>query len=70
MAHYKVLEKSFIGLKLYEAGEVVEINDNPDKGGMTPGDNLAKCDSDGNLAAAQGAKVKGNGARAPAPDLG
>lgn len=65
MAYYKVLEQSFIGLKLCEAGEIVEINDNHAKGGMTPGSNLAACDADGNLKAAKGA-VK---AKADAADL-
>jgi len=56
MAKYKVLEQSFIGLKLCEVDEIVEINDNPAKGGMVPGTNLAACDSEGNLKAAKAAK--------------
>lgn len=58
MATYKVLEKSFIGYKLVEEGEIVNINDDPDNGGMTPSSNLAKCDEDGNLEAAKPAAKK------------
>lgn len=49
MALYKVLELSFIGNTLRQEGEIVDINDNPKKGGMEPGANLAACDADGNL---------------------
>lgn len=65
MAFYKVLEKSFIGYKLVEEGEVVNINDDPENGGMTPSGNLAKCDENGNLEATKPAKKK-----ATAADLG
>lgn len=41
MARYKVLELSFINNSLVQAGEVVEINDNPANGGFEPGSNLA-----------------------------
>ena len=68
MAKYKVLEQSFIGLKLCEEGETVDINDDPANGGMSPGTNLAACDEDGNLLAAKpAAKSK---AKAVASDLG
>lgn len=40
MAKYEVTTLSFIGNSLVEPGTVVEINDNPDKGGMRPGTNL------------------------------
>lgn len=53
MAYYKVLETSFIGQALVEVGKVIEINDDPAKGGMHPGSNLAKCDEEGNLIAAR-----------------
>ena len=67
MAYYKVLEKSFIGYKLVEEGEIVNINDDPANGGMTPEGNLAKCDEEGNLEAAKPAAKK---KAAPAADLG
>ena len=68
MAYYKVLEKSFIGYKLVEEGEIVNINDDPDNGGMTPSGNLAKCDAEGNLEAAKPAAKKK--AAPAAADLG
>lgn len=40
MAQYKVLEKSFIGNKLVEAGAIVEIDEKV----MKPGSNLKKVD--------------------------
>jgi hypothetical protein len=40
MAKYEVLETSFIDNRLVEAGTVVEINDDPKKGGMKPGSNM------------------------------
>lgn len=59
MAFYKVLEQSFIGLKLYSEGEIVDINDDPKNGGMSAGSNLAACDAEGNLKAAKpAAKAK------------
>lgn len=42
MAQYEVLAQSFIGNRLVEAGTIVEVNDDPKKGGMTPGSNLKK----------------------------
>ncbi len=64
MAFYKVLESSFIGQALIAAGQVVDINDDPAKGGMTPRGNLAACDEDGNMTAtrniARGKKVVAN----------
>jgi hypothetical protein len=67
MAYYKVLETSFIGLKLCHEGEVVNINDDPANGGMAAGSNLAACDEEGNLTAAKpAAKAKAK----PAADLG
>ena len=53
MAFYKVLAPSFIGQALVAVGQVVDINDDPAKGGMTPRGNLAACDADGNMAAAR-----------------
>lgn len=58
MAYFKVLEQSFIGSSLVAEGAVVEINDDIASGGFTPGNNLAACDADGNLVAAQGAVNK------------
>lgn len=58
MAFYKVLEVSYIGGSIRQEGEVVEINDDPTTGGMRPKGNLAKCDKDGNLTAAKGAKAQ------------
>lgn len=70
MSYYKVLEQSFIGHSIQEAGTVVEINDDPAKGGMEPGSNLAACDADGNLAALAAAKpVKASKKQAPAPTV-
>ena len=68
MALFKVLETSFIGLKLAQPGEVVEVNTDVANGGMTPGANLAECDEDGNVLAEAPAKKK----KAPAApaDLG
>lgn len=40
MAQFKVLVQSFIGNKLVEAGEIVEVNTDLSKGGMKPGSNL------------------------------
>ncbi len=40
MAKYEVLETSFIDNRLVEAGTIVEINDDPKKGGMKPGTNV------------------------------
>lgn len=58
MAFYKVLEPSFIGQALVAIGQVVDINDDPAKGGMTPLSNLAACDADGNMTAARSARSK------------
>lgn len=57
MAFYKVLETSFIGSSIAEAGAVVDINDDAATGGMSPGTNLAACDANGDLLAAEGAKA-------------
>lgn len=40
MAKYEVVEKSFVNGKLVRPGAVVDINDDPAKGGMKPGANL------------------------------
>ena len=53
MAFYKVLEQSFIGSSLVAEGALVDINDDVASGGYTPGTNLAACDADGNLLAAE-----------------
>lgn len=55
MAFYKVLAPSFIGQALVAVGQVVDINDDPANGGMTPRGNLAACDADGNMTAARSA---------------
>lgn len=68
MALFKVIETSFIGAKLYQPGETVEINTDVDAGGMTPGANLAACDEEGNLLAEAPAKKKA--AKTVAADLG
>lgn len=68
MALFKVLETSFIGAKLSQPGEIVDINTDPDAGGMTPGANLAACDEEGNLLAEAPAKKKT--AKSVAADLG
>lgn len=72
MAYYKVLELSFVGTALVQEGAVVDINDDPNDGGMTPGANLAACDAEGNLTAAKpAAKSKpAKGAKAPAGEQG
>lgn len=66
MAFYKVLEVSYINGSIRQEGEVVDINDDPATGGMRPKGNLAKCDQDGNLAAAKGAKAQKAPATKPA----
>jgi len=53
MSWFKVLETSFIGQKLCQPGEIVDINTDVDKGGMRPGKALAACDEEGNLSAAK-----------------
>lgn len=71
MAFYKVLELSFIGDRLCQPGTVVDINNDPDKGGMRPGKALAACDAEGNLVAAKPAKKPAPAAQVPAAsDLG
>lgn len=74
MAFYKVLEDSFIDHSIVLAGAVVDFNDDPAAGGMVPGKNLAACDANGNLLAAEGAKApkarKAKAAEAPAEDSG
>ncbi|MFN7609363.1 MAG: hypothetical protein ACK5QX_00270 [bacterium] len=42
MARYKVLQMSFVGNRLAQEGEIVEIDDSE----VTPGANLAKVDQD------------------------
>jgi hypothetical protein len=46
MARYKALEPSFFNHTLVQEGEIVEINDDIENGGMTPGPNFAKVDED------------------------
>lgn len=65
MNHYKVLELSYINGALQQPGSIVAINDDPDKGGMTPGGNLVACDEEGNEVKAKPAR-KG---KASAEDL-
>jgi len=73
MAFYKVLEPSFIGQALVAIGQVVDINDDPAKGGMTPRGNLAACDADGNTTASRnpvrGKKVAAETGVEGEPDL-
>jgi hypothetical protein len=63
---FLVVEDSFIGMKLIKAEDkqIVEIEVDVDKGGMTPGSNLVEVDEDGNPIAEQAAKPK----RAPKAD--
>ncbi len=68
MALFKVLETSFIGFKLYQPGETVEVNTDVANGGMVPGANLAECDEDGNVLAEAPAKKKAS--KPAAADLG
>lgn len=71
MTKYQVLEPSFIGLTIVPAGTVVDINDDPKAGGMTPGKNLAKCDDEGNMAALEAAKApKASKVKKPVADDG
>lgn len=70
MSLFKVLETSFIGLKLSQPGDIVEINTDVANGGMTPGANLAECDEDGNVLAEAPAKKKKGAAPAAPADLG
>lgn len=56
MGKYRVLEKSFINDALHDVGAIVEINDDPAKGGMLPGANLAAVDEDDEPVAARGAR--------------
>jgi hypothetical protein len=69
MAYYKALELSFVGTALVQEGTVVDINDDPSNGGMTPGANLAACDAEGNLTAAKPA-AKSKPAKAAKPAAG
>lgn len=48
---FLVVEDSFIGMRLIRAEDkkVVEIETDPDKGGMIPGTNLAEVDENDNL---------------------
>ena len=55
MAKYRVLVDSFIDNTLRLAGTIVDINDDPATGGMTPSTNLAACDDAGDLVAVEGA---------------
>ena len=56
MARYKVLEQSFVNNTLVQEGEIVEINDDPENGGMSVGLNFAKVDEDGELEASKPAR--------------
>lgn len=46
--YYKLLERHYIGGAIREEGEVVTFNDDPKKGGMTPGKRMVPCDAEGN----------------------
>ncbi len=62
MARYRVMEKSFINNCIAEEGEIVDINDDPANGGMTPGSALARVDEDGEVEAAKPARRPRRGA--------
>lgn len=47
MPHYKLTERSYINGCLQDEGAVVDINDDPANGGMTPGSKLVPCNADG-----------------------
>lgn len=49
MNYYKLLEMSYINGALHPEGKVVQINDDPDNGGMEPGANMVPCDEQGNV---------------------
>jgi hypothetical protein len=42
MARYRVLATSFINDTIAQEGAIVDVNDDPADGGMTPGSNLVK----------------------------
>lgn len=46
MARYKALETSFVNNSLVHEGAVVEINDDPENGGLIPGANFVKVDEE------------------------
>lgn len=71
MAHFKVLERTFLGTTLHEEGAIVEIkNTDPSKGGMRPGRTLAECSAEGVLKASKPAKQAPEKApEAPASDV-
>lgn len=69
---FLVIEDSFIGMKLIraEAKEIVEIETDPELGGMTPGSNLLEVDESGNAVASEQAapaKRTRKAAAEPAP---
>ena len=71
MPSYRVLAKSFIGVKLYEEGDTVTIdNIDPLNGGMEPGSNLALLDDEGEPAATKPARKAKQAAAPDANDLG
>jgi hypothetical protein len=58
MARYIVLATSFINNSLAEEDAIVEINDDPARGGMRPGSNLAPVDENGDPVAAKSGRRK------------
>lgn len=62
MGLYRVLEKSFIDNAIREPGDIVEVNDDPAQGGMTPGPNLVAVGEDHEPVAARGARRRKIGA--------
>lgn len=67
--YFKVLEPSYIGGKLVQADEIVIIETDVNAGGMTPGDNLQKVNSDGSaIGAEKSARGKQPAADAKADD--
>lgn len=83
---FLVVEDSFIQMRLIRADmpvaqRIVEIETDPEQGGMTPSGNLVECDEEGNplvAAAAKSSKTKrtasahndGTGGAAGAPNTG
>jgi len=56
MARYKALETSFVNNSLVHEGTVVEINDDPENGGVVPGANFVKVDEESEPEAAKPAR--------------
>lgn len=70
MARYKALELSFVNNSLVQEGEIVEINDDIENGGMSVGPNFAKLDEDDEPEASKPARKSKKAAAAPADEAG